>query len=171
MSDISLFEASVPTEGAVASAYEWLLDLKIGTPTPEYVNAADIDNLNPTFPPILRVRTGYATKNKSYDDKAGENCVLTFDAEKIRIPESGGVAQPWLRALIKASHAKGAGNRVEARFYDALDTTADGEAYEGIFRVEMVRKNTGYDASEWYTFTLTGYGEIDVVDSPVNATA
>jgi hypothetical protein len=167
IADPTLFEASVPTEGTGANPYEWLVDFEIGN---AFVNAPDIDNLNPTFPSLIKTRSSYGTKGKTLNNKFGETCQLVFDAEKVRDPATGGIAQPWLKALIKASHGKDEANRITARFYDALDTTADAEAYQAVFSVDtMTRReisNTG-TTGEWYSFTLTSYTDIEPIPTPI----
>lgn len=169
MSDPSLFAASVPTEGTGANPFEWLLDLEIGDPTPAWVNCPDVDNLNPTFPPLTKTRSSYATKGRTINNKFGETCTLVFDAEKVR-DNTGAIAQGWLKALLKASHGEDAANRVNARFYDALDPSADAEAYQAIFSVDsMARKSTANTGTEgeWYTVTLTSYSDVEQITTPV----
>lgn len=165
---MTLFDTSVPTEGTGANPYEWLLDLEIGT-IPLWANCPDIDNLNPTFPPLTKTRTSYATKGKTINNKFGETCQIVFDAEKVR-DATGAIAQGWLKALIAASHGNDAANRVRARFYDAIDSSATAEAYEATFSVDsMTRRETGNTGTtgEWYSFTLTSYTDIEKIPSPV----
>lgn len=164
---MTLFDTSVPTEGTGANPYEWLLDLELVAAT--WTNCPDIDNLNPTFPPLTKTRTSYATKGKTINNKFGETCQIVFDAEKVRATD-GSIAQPWLKALIAASHGNDAANRVRARFYDALDESADAEAYEATFSVDsMTRRETSNTGTtgEWYSFTLTSYSDVEQITTPV----
>lgn len=162
MSDPSIYDATVPTEGSVALAHQQIIRVKrLGT----FENiTGDVNNLLDTPTPVTVKREVYGTKGTDSSDVIGYNHVVTFDVEAVR-DANGAIIQPWLKALIKAGKSKGAANKVDAQVFDALDGSLD--ATEGSYAVGFVPLNTGYADKGGYKFTLTSDGVVRDVPSPV----
>lgn len=162
MSDTSIYDATVPTEGSVALAHQQIIRVKRNGAFENITG--DVNNLLDTPTPVTVKREVYGTKGSDSSDVIAYNHVITFDVEAVR-DSSGAIIQPWLKALITAGKSKGAANKVDAQVFDALDGSID--AVEGSFAVGFVPLNTGYADKGGYKFTLTSDGVVRDVPSPV----
>ena len=130
MADHTLYDTTVPSQGSVALAHENILRIKRNGVFENVTG--DINNFLPTPTPVTVPREVYGTKGTQSVDKIGDNWVLTFTAEGVR-DENGAIVQPWLIELVAAAGRKGAANKVDAQWFDALDDALP--AYEGSFAV------------------------------------
>ncbi|UAJ80151.1 IPT/TIG domain-containing protein [Leifsonia sp. ZF2019] len=162
MSDTSIYDATVPTEGSVALAHQQIIRVKRAGAFENITG--DVNNLLDTTTPVTVKREVYGTKGTDSSDVIGLNHVVTFDCEAVR-DDNGAIIQPWLKALLVAARSKGAANKVDAQLFDALDGSID--ATEGTFAVAVVPLNTGYADKGGYKFTLTSDGVVRDVPSPV----
>lgn len=165
MSDHTLYDTTVPSEGSVALAHQNILRIKrLGV----FENVTgDINNLLPTPTPVTIAREVYGTKGVQSIDKIGDNWVVTFSAEGVR-DDDGAIVQPWLIELIAIAGLKGAANKVDIQWFDALDEALP--AYEGSFSVSYVPGATGYADKALFNFTLTSNGVIPPITSPIAGT-
>lgn len=162
MSDSSIYDATVPTEGSVALAHQQIIRVKRSGVFENITG--DVNNLLDTPSPVTVKREVYGTKGTDSSDIIGYSHVVTCDVEAVR-DDSGAIIQPWLRALIKAGKSKGAANKVDLQLFDALDGSLD--ATEGSYSVAWVPLNTGYADKGGYKFTFTSDGVVRDVPSPV----
>lgn len=162
MSDSSIYDATVPTQGSVALAHQQIIRVKRSG---VYENiTGDVNNLSDATTPVTVKREVYGTKGVDSSDVIGLNHVVTFDAEAVR-DDNGAIIQPWLTALLVAARSKGAANKVDAQLFDALDGSLD--ATEGSYAVAVAPLNTGYADKGGYKFTLTSDGVVRDIPSPV----
>jgi IPT/TIG domain len=166
MADFTLFNTTAPTEGSVALAHQKIIRVKrLGA----FENiTGDVNNLalNPT--PITIPREVYGTKGRQSIDNIGYNFAPTFSVEAVRNPVTQAIAQPWLVNLLNVAYAEGGANRVDVQIFDALDDALP--AWEGTFSVAVAEANTGFADKAVYNFTLTNFGVVDRITSPIAGT-
>lgn len=159
------FASVVPTPGSAANAYEKLLDIQpYGDGTAEesaWTNVPDIDQLNPSRPPITADTATYAHKGGSSNTKVGEDFSATFNVLKIRQEDNDWV--DYYITLLRASEGEGTANLVHYRYYDALGAS---EAYQGVASVQIAPSTTGKADKGWDTVTLTGDGKARPIENP-----
>ncbi len=164
MSDPSIYDATVPTQGSVALAHQQIIRVKRSGVFENITG--DVNNLLDTATPVEVKREVYGTKGSDSSDTIAYNHVITFDVEAVR-DENGSIAalQPWLVALLTVAKSKGAAGKIPAQVFDALDPAIP--AFEGNFKVAVVPLNTGYADKGGYKFTLTSDGVVQDIPSPV----
>ena len=163
------YEDVKPTQGDVANSYEYIFDIALNSaeePT-AWLNVPDITALNPQFAAKLKDIATYAHKGASAQKKTGADFTLDFNILKVR-DQTGEFQAEWLM-LKQAADAKGDGNNLRFRYYDALGAS---DAYEGIAAVSRGnRPSTGNDDPGFDNFTLTGVGEVVPIENPTKAAA
>lgn len=162
MADHTIYETTVPSQGSVALAHQTILRAKRNGVFENVTG--DANNLLDTPTPVTVQREVYGTKGVQSVDKIGDNWVITTTFEGVR-DANGAIVQPWLVELIRAAGRKGAANKVELQWFDALDPALP--AHQGFFAVSFVRGNTGYADKAIYNFTFTSDGIVDEIDSPI----
>lgn len=162
MNDHTLYETTVPTQGALALAHESIIRVKIAG---VFVNiTGDANNLLDTPSAVVVQREVYGTKGTPSTDAIGYSHVITCTVEGVR-DGLGNIAQPWLVALIRAATSKSPDNKLEFQVFDALDPNLP--AFEGSFAVTYVPGNTGFADKRVYSFTFTSDGVVDEIVSPI----
>lgn len=165
MTNHDVWDAVVQTDGAPANSFEFLLRIKQGTGSPsagQFLQTADINNVNPAFTAKNRQRQTYAAKGVESALKYGETLSLTFDIELIR--DDNGLYQGVAQDLIDASKSVGLANLREIQAFDALGADY---ALQSKFGISISRTNTGWDDAGFMTVTATQYGKTTWIDNPV----
>ncbi|QPZ39699.1 IPT/TIG domain-containing protein [Paramicrobacterium chengjingii] len=165
MADTTLYDTTAPTDGSLALAHQRIIRVKRNGVFENVTG--DVNNLalNPT--PITVPREVYGTKGRDSTEIIGYNFGPTFAVEAVRDPATKQiiVSQPWLAELIRKGYAEGADNRIEAQIFDAFDENLP--AFQGQFSVAVAEANTGYADKMVYSFTLTNFGVVDQITSPI----
>lgn len=169
MTDTTLYDTTVPSDGSLALAHQRLIRLKLAG---VFVNiTGDINSLalNPT--PITVPREVYGTKTRTSEDIVGYNYAPTFNVEVVRDPVTKQIvaAQAWFKDLVKAAFSEGAANKREFQlFTDALDE--DMPVLQGKFSVAYSEANTGYADKGVATISLKSDGVVPQIPSPLAGT-
>lgn len=165
MADTTLYDTTIPTEGSVALAHQRIIRAKRNGVFENITG--DVNNLalNPT--PITVTREVYGTKGKTAVDIIGYSFAPTFTVEVVRDPLTKQViiTQPWLVELLKVAYSTGEDNRRDFQIFDAFDENLP--AFEGAYSVAVTESATGYADKLIYAFTLTSFGDIAQITSPI----
>ncbi|RFA12166.1 hypothetical protein B7R22_17205 [Subtercola boreus] len=165
MSDTSIFDATVPTDGTLANAHERILRMKRAGVFENITG--DINNLKPVPSGITQARENYGQKGRTASRKQGDNWVVTFDVEVVR-DSTGEIAQDWLIALLGIANANGVANLNDFQWFDALSPSVP--AHQGSFSVHAEDTSVGFADKASYSFTLTSDGVVDDITSPIAGT-
>lgn len=162
MSDTSIYDATVQTEGTLALAHEKILRAKIGG---VFVNiTGDANNIAGVPTKITVPRENYGNKGRTSENKLGDNWVITCDVEAVR-DDTGHIAQSWLISLLNIAKATGDANKVDLQLFDGKDEALG--AIQGSFSVEAADLANGFADKAGYKFTFTSDGVVNDITSPI----
>lgn len=168
MTDTTIYDTTVPTEGPLALAHQRIIRVKRGGVFENITG--DVNNLLLNPSQVIVPREVYGTKGTQSRDVIGYNFAPTFSVEAVRDPATKQivVAQPWLGALISAGYATGSANKLEVQIFDGLDESLP--AFEGTYSIAVADANAGFADKAIYNFTLTSDGVVQQIDSPIAGT-
>jgi hypothetical protein len=169
MSDPTLYETTVPSNGALALAHEKLIRMKTGG---AFINiTGDVNNLALNPSEVNQTREVYGTKGLPSKQVTGHSYAPTFAVEVVRDPVTKQIvgAQDWFVELYRAALSKGPANLKEFQlFTDAFDERMP--VLQGLFSVAVAELNTGHADKGGFTFTLTSDGPVPEITSPLAGT-
>jgi len=166
MTDTTIFDATVPTDGTLANAHENILRMKRGGVYESILG--DGNNFNPVPTPITQARENYGQHGRPSIEKIGDSWIVSWTTEVVRNPVTKqiAIAQAWLVDLLHIANKTGRDNKADFQWFDAFDVSLP--AHEGTFSVAAVPQNTGYADKAGWTITLTSDGIVDDIASPLD---
>jgi hypothetical protein len=166
MTDPTIIDSMVATDGTLGNAYERILRMKRNGVFETILG--DANNFNPVPTPITQQREVYGNKGRPAVEKIGDSWVITFNVELVRNPITKAVAaaQAWLVELVNIANRTGGQNKTDFQWFDAYDPALP--AHEGTFNVAVVDQFNAYNEKAGYTVTLTSDGVVDDIDSPID---
>ncbi len=165
MTDTTIIDSMVPTDGTLANAYERVLRMKRGGVFETILG--DANNFDPVPTAITQARENYGQKGRPAIEKIGDSWVLSFNVELVRNPVTKAVAaaQAWLIDLVNIANSTGASNKADFQWFDAYDENLP--AHEGTFNVAIADQFNAYNEKAGYKVTLTSDGVVDDITSPI----
>lgn len=166
MTDTTIIDSMVATDGTLGNAYERILRMKRAGVFETILG--DANNFNPVPTAITQQREVYGNKGRPAVEKIGDSWVVSFNVELVRNPITKAVAaaQAWLVELVNIANRTGGANKADFQWFDAYDPALP--AHEGTFNVVVVDQYTAYNEKAGYTVTLTSDGVVDDITSPID---
>lgn len=163
--------------GTTQLARDYWLDVNIGTSgSPNYIGVFGILEFTPNYTPTTQDVSDFDSQGDGDEEVTATKWGLNLKLKRATQSADSSQYDPGQEVLRLASQQKGAGNRVDVRWYEMPSGTIGGagphvEAYQGYVNVQWNPDGGGQDAVRTVSLVLGGKGKRNAITHPASGQA